>query len=999
MKGNNQTHQGVATSMKGLLGPKHTIRIGTWNVRTMYDTSKCRQVTNEMDNYNLGILGVSECRWTERGKLTLQTGHTILYSGNEKHHVNGVAIIMNKKCAQSLIEWKPISERIIMARFESNYCKLTFIQVYAPTNDKEEEIKKDFYGELQREINNIPKHDMLLIAGDFNAKIGSDRTGFEKVMGTEGIGDRNENGDILLDFCINNEMIVGGSQFMHKNIHKTTWNSPDGRTRNLIDHVLINRKWAKSMQDVKVHRGADVGSDHQLVISKIKLKLRTLAKKSDHSSNQFDTFKLKNETYRRKFVLELRNRFQILEDQTEENVENTWNNIKDNFCSTASRTLGYRKKENKEWLSDETWKKIDERKKIKSKLLNPMSETNLETLKEEYNKKDKEVKKSARNDKRTYIENLAEEAQKAAERGDLRSVYQITKKLSNKRGQKSSSTVKAKDGKILTTENEVANRWKEHFKEVLNRPEPEFPARPENYAHNPEIEMDIGPPTHNEVKEAIQGLKNNKAPGPDQITAEMLKSDIELSTKILTNLFEKIWRNENLPTDWAKGIIVKIPKKGDLNDCNNWRGITLLSIPGKVLCKVILKRIDEKIDKSLREEQAGFRRGRGCIDQIFTLRNIIEQCAEWNSPIHINFVDFQKAFDSIHRLSLWKILKSYGIPDKLISIISKFYENFQSCVAVGQNQKTEYFDIATGVRQGCILSPILFIIIIDWVLKRTIEDKRRGLQLGISDCLEDLDFADDLALLSSTMQHLQEKTDRLVKFAEQVGLFVNIKKTEVMSITKNITSSIEIKGEKLKTVNKFTYLGSVISKDDGARADIQTRISKARVAFNSLNNIWKSSKYSEKTKIKLYNSNVKSVLLYGSECWRVVSTEMAKISSFHNSCLRRICKVFWPNKITNEDLYKRTNCKNIEKEIQQRRLKWLGHVLRMDKNRYPKKCLKWHPPGKRSKGRPKATWRRSIESELKEMGMTWGEAAKHAHDRKTWRQTVAVFTGWRDADK
>ena len=278
-------------------------------------------------------------------------------------------------------------------------------------------------------------------------------------------------------------------------------------------------------------------------------------------------------------------------------------------------------------------------------------------------------------------------------------------------------------------------------------------------------------------------MKHGKAAGADRIQAELLKAAPQLITEVLHNLFRKVWDSEKVPDDWTKGIIIKLPKKGDLGNCDNWRGITLLSIPSKVFCRILLKRIDKEIDGKLREEQAGFRANRGCIDQIFSLRNIIEQCVKWNSPLHINFVDFKKAFDSIHRQSMFKILAHYGIPPKLISIITKFYESFQCTVALENNNLTEYFNVESGVRQGDILSPILFLITIDWVMRRTTDGVKRGIQWGLLDQLEDLDFADDLGLLSTKHQDLQEKSTRLALFAEQVGLKINTKKTEMMSFT------------------------------------------------------------------------------------------------------------------------------------------------------------------------------------------------------------------------
>ena len=139
-------------------------------------------------------------------------------------------------------------------------------------------------------------------------------------------------------------------------------------------------------------------------------------------------------------------------------------------------------------------------------------------------------------------------------------------------------------------------------------------------------------------------------------------------------------------------MIIKIPKKGSLSDCNNWRGITLLSVPSKIFCKVILQRITQAVDDLLRNEQSGFRKGRGCTENIFTLRNILEQCTEWNRELYVNFIDYEKAFDSIHRDSLWQILRAYGIPQRIINIIKCFCSNFTCCIGQGD------------LRQGCVMS-------------------------------------------------------------------------------------------------------------------------------------------------------------------------------------------------------------------------------------------------------------------------------------------------------
>ena len=466
------------------------------------------------------------------------------------------------------------------------------------------------------------------------------------------------------------------------------------------------------------------------------------------------------------------------------------------------------------------------------------------------------------------------------------------------------------------------------------------------------------------------------------------KLDPNLSAEILQPLFNEIWIKKKIPDDWTTGIIIKIPKKGDLQDCSNWRGITLLSIPSKILAKIIIQRLNNAIDKKLRNEQAGFRKGRGCTEQIFTLRNIIEQCTEWQRQLFVNFIDFEKAFDSLHRESLWKILRKYGVPQEIVQIIRSFYENFTCRVG---NDSNLNFAVKTGVRQGCVMSSLLFNIAIDWIMRRTTAEGPRGIRWTLTSTLEDLDFADDLALLSHTYEHMQEKTTRLNENAKQIGLKISRKKSEVMVLNTNERRKIKIEEDELPYTEEFTYLGSTVRNDGGAGKDIRIRIAKARNAFNMLNNIWKSQQYSLKTKVRIYNSCVISTLLYGAECWRMTETDLRKLSTFHTKNLRRIKRIFWPQRISNEDLLQQCQHEKMEDILIKRRWKWIGHTLRREADNISRTALHWTPEGRRKRGRPKNTWRRTVESELKDWNETWGTIRRKAQDRRGWKSFVAAL--------
>lgn len=559
--------------------PKQIIKIGTWNVRTMFQVGKSRQVTNKMDNYSLDILGISEVRWTGfgNGKLKTSDDKTILYSGMDDKHERGVAFILSKAATKSLIEWEPINERIIRARFFSRYIKMTILQVYAPTNDADDDVKDVFYNQLQREIDRTPKHDLIILMGDLNAKVGRKKCEEERSLGNEACGERNENGEMFVSLCEINNLVIGDSKFKHKEIHKLTWISPDGRSQNQIDHIAINSKFTRSMMDVRVKRGADVSSDHHLVVMNLKLRLQQCCKnKKNGRAVGFDTGKLKCKEIRDSFILEVKNRFAALENKEEiddmnpssHNIEEQWKEFEETLQEAATVTLGKRdRKKCKEWISGDTWKLIDYRKKLQNLLSNTKSNRLHELYKQQYKEANKNVKRNCRKDKRVYYDLLAVEAQQAANVGNMKTVFQITKQLSGSR-KKQGCNVKDKNGNSLNNTQEIRDRWREHFNETLNiknDPNPQFVA-----SNVPQVgTITTDEISLSEIKVALKAMKSGKACGGDQIAAEMLKVDTDGMATHLHGIFNTIWITEKIPSRWTESIIVKVPKKGDLSICDN----------------------------------------------------------------------------------------------------------------------------------------------------------------------------------------------------------------------------------------------------------------------------------------------------------------------------------------------------------------------------------------------------------------------------------------------
>ncbi|KAE9547262.1 hypothetical protein FO519_009526 [Halicephalobus sp. NKZ332] len=624
-----------------ILSAKATTRIGTWNVRTLYQCGKLAQVLREFDNNHLDILGISEMRWTNSGKV-ISDRKTILYSGQENHHKHGVGLILNEDAARSLISWNPINDRIITARFQTKFLKLTIIQVYAPTEEAEQESKEKFYNQLQDTFDEIPSFDLKILIGDLNAQIGPNRQGLEQTIGPHGSASgMNENGDRFTSFCNINGLIIGNTFFAHKNIHKKTWRAPNGETTNEIDYFCISNRWKSATQDVRSYRGADIGSDHYLLTTKLRLRLKKLG--SNKLTPPMEVKQLQDPTTQAKFQLELKNRFQPLQDIS--NFEDLWSTFRSAVTDSAKACLGRRRAPRKKrWIRDQTWDLIDKRKetkKLRDQASSPESRTSEDN---NYRTLDRLVKKSCQEDKKAWIEEKCNEAQIAADRNDSRALYRIVKDLTGFRNF-SNTPVKDKNGKTLTSEEDQNKRWIEHFTEVLNQLPP-----PESHTFDTDtpagtLDVDQSMISEAEITAAIKSLKNNKAPGLDEISPEMIKNGGQEMVNSLLQMFNKFWEEEKVPDDWKKGTIIKLPKKGNPANCNNWRGITLLSVPGKLFTTILLRRLKDAVDPLLRENQAGFRSSRSCNEQIFTLRNIIEQSVEFQKPVLINFIDFSKAFD------------------------------------------------------------------------------------------------------------------------------------------------------------------------------------------------------------------------------------------------------------------------------------------------------------------------------------------------------------------
>ena len=318
---------------------------------------------------------------------------------------------------------------------------------------------------------------------------------------------------------------------------------------------------------------------------------------------------------------------------------------------------------------------------------------------------------------------------------------------------------------------------------------------------------------------------------------------------LLHHLYELLcqcWEEGYVPQDMRDANIVTLyKKKGDRNDCNNYRGISLLSVLGKVFARVALQRLQQVAERVYPESQCGFRVQRPTTDMIFTLRQLQEKCREKKQPPFIVFVDLTKAFDLVRRKGLFHLLEKIGCPQKLLKVVMSFHEDMKGSVLS--------VPIKSGVKKGCVLAQTLFGISFSLLLSHAFSESEdrvflhtrsdgslfnlSRLRAKTKVCqllLREMLFADDAALASHTQEGLQGLVNCLAHDCREFGLIISLKKTNVMGQDVSEAPSISIGDYTLEVVEDFTYLGSTISSNLSLEAEINKRIGKAASAMSSL---------------------------------------------------------------------------------------------------------------------------------------------------------------------
>ena len=470
-----------------------------------------------------------------------------------------------------------------------------------------------------------------------------------------------------------------------------------------------------------------------------------------------------------------------------------------------------------------------------------------------------------------------------------------------------------------------------------------------------------------------------------------------------------------MPIEWRRPLIVPVFKKGDAKLPGNYRGISLLSIPGKVYALLLMRRVSAHVELQMHEAQCGFRPGRGTVDAMYTMRQILCKCERRGCAAAFAFVDLTKAYDSVNRAALWRVLKLYGVHPKLISLLEDLHQGTQAAVRLDRQIGT-WFDVGCGVKQGCIIAPLLFNVFMDFLVRKAVSRMGEcgitidmgGAPLPCEDNLVrlvQLLYADDLVLMSHDPEELAHMLVVLDGVMNAHGMRINAAKTEIMLIPalssrrqsqahdvlqQSLSFQVQLAGGVVHQVEEFKYLGSYLQKDGGCDRDVTARRGKTWGVFQGLKGVWNNRHLRLKDKAAVYRTFVMPHLLYGVETLNLTQLQLQSLEVTHNNCLRQLIGVRIADRQPMDKVREACGLPALRELVVKRTLSWLGHVARMPPTRYP-----WVAQfgdvlaGSKRRGRPKQCHEHTHMHYFKLAGFdntvcnSWHEVAQ---DRIRWRQ-------------
>lgn len=964
--------------------------MATVNVATM--RGKEEEMVEVMNERKIVIMGLCETRYKGSADMKVHNDYRLLCSGSDDGR-HGVGFLVAPEVARCIDTVDQVDHRIISISLRLGEEGISIVQIYAPQQGRTSAEKEEFYGKLQQTVDGVKYGDRLIISGDWNGHVGSRIQNYENIIGPHSIGSKNAEGDRILNFAGINNLSIMNTFYQHQESHKWTWYRWDGARReytekSMIDLIATNSK--NLICDVKAIPSLSFDSDHRLVVAK--LRLRIPPKRPGRKHRKFNLQKLNLSSNVDHLQAKVRERLERIEPV--DDVEAKWKSFSEGLKMAAEDVIGVKevysgKKKTTPWWTMEMKNSV----KTKMQAFRLWMKTRAPEHRIDYVQKRNETERVKKIEKDKVWNKIGREL-KEDHRGTKKLLFSLAK---NYRGKNKEIThaIKDKEQNLLVNPNEISERWREYFEELLNSGD--------DGANNDSNEEDLENQqseyaqedwniTEQELETAVKAMKTGKSTGEDGLPVEIIKAAGHTARKLLLDLCNTAFGKEIVPDDWQKGVVCPIYKKGERVRCDNHRGVMLLSHTGKIYNRIIEKRLRTYVENALVDGQYGFRPGRGTSDLIFTMRMILEKSWEWNKDKYILFIDLEKAFDSVERGSLWTILadEHYNIPPKLIRVIKNLYSKCPTKVK-SPAQDSKWFEVNRGVRQGDVLSPLLFVIFMDKCMR----------EIGVGELGEEtMVYADDVAVVTDNLASLHEVAERWHEGMTRNGMKINTGpgKTEFMVVSRREhLCNLGMAEKHICKVEKYKYLGVHLDDKNDRQVEINARISKYNNALSMLYPILKEKSIPKECKTTIYTMVLRPILTYGCEAWVLTTKTESQIQAAEMRALRLIRGVTRRDKFRNTRIREDLGVSPLMEFVGRRQLQWYGHVKRMEDERYPKKYLAWQPRGRRPVGRPRKRWLDCVDEKLRDRGTSVQEVetTRLFEDRGRWR----LFIHGRPADR
>ena len=1020
----------------------HSAMIISQNVRGLKSDEKLDVLFSVMENRNVFAACLQET-WRSGSEILQHDRYRLITAGLNPQEVKcrrgsqGVAIALSPLAVKyweaggsekhTDLGARVIGVRLLMSDKRNKEVGIFLVSAYAPVGVESQELWDDFFATLDRCIARKRNKDLLFIGVDTNSSMGTSVDSSSKSIGRFGVKHVNDAGQRFKSYLATSSLCALTTRFQKKSY--VSWVHPRSKKGHQIDHVISCCNEAHRFVDSGVISQL-VDSDHRAVYGRIYI-ARNLAKKASQRKRLtcLNYEKLSSEESRRELN-------EVIVSKYMDGNENTpkYTRLVNAATAATRQNLSPKKKAQPHWFqeaSQQLLPLIQARNQAMAAACGRRSRKVTNQLRQARH----QVKRAVAKAKNQWLIDQCELVNHSSRRGtkDCWDTISRIKKGMTKTKPCAERNMKKPDGSIASSPQENAEVFKDHFKKLFSRSPSHENSVTDDLPQLPVFEGLDHAPTDEEIVSATKKLKN-KAPGSSGLCSQVWKSMLDSpdAFSILKAAILDFWEKENSPEEWDIGLLTILPKKGDLSNPGNYRGIVLLETLYKIAAIILHDRLQPVIESIDHEEQCGFRSLRGCPDGIFTVKMAIKKRREHGLETWIMFLDLVKAFDRVPREPLWKVLRKFGVPDKVVRLIEALHEKVTFEFTV--SGVTHSLNCSIGVKQGDILGPALFTLYIaaimtTWrssnkrplcIFRTKMDDKltgRRFTARGEEFAVPDSEYADDTAVLFPTRHDLEDGVPKIMSHFAKWGMEVHSgsratspvkeSKTEILFVAKPSSlyadpqtfdgadlSDISLcDGCFIPIVDCFCYLGSWIARDGKDDLDVEKRIEKAGAAFGALRKgVFSCQRVSPHAKKLVYTVLVLTVLLYGSELWCLTEKLLNKLRSFHARCIRAMCRVTLlhtrAHRISTATLMKRLGLASIDDLITTKILRWAGHVMRMKKHRLPRKLISSWVRNPRPRGCPQFTYGRGLYKALHRKNISKETWSALAFERDIWRKMI-----------